>query len=411
MKRILMIADDIERWGPARLPEPLSQSGFEIAVLCAAENPLNHSSFVTRRYTLEKLKSWRAFGTTLGRAMADWTPDLIVPCDELAVVMLHYFVKRPRLTRRYLTAEQAAVLRRSIGRPEIVDAMVLKHQTRILAESLGVSVPRATVVKSISAARRAAAQIGYPVFLKSSFSWAGEGTVLCRDQGQLDKTFGALAGSPSQVRNLLRRVLARDWYHASSTVEVQQAIAGESAMYNVAALEGRVLAGFFAERCARMGTTGPSTTVSISENKECREMAEAMIAAMGASGFLAFDFMRCGSTGKMFLLECNPRPNQICHLGRKVGVDLCQALADGMSGTAIVANKSAGQSTVPLFPQVWMRDENAAHDIAQTLDVPENDRALFQFMLRSGENRGCSSRPLLEALKTHNALPAGYTFG
>lgn len=140
-------------------------------------------------------------------------------------------------------------------------------------------------------------------------------------------------------------------------------------------------------------------------------MAEAMIAAMGASGFLAFDFMRCESTGKMFLLECNPRPNQISHLGSKVGADLCQALADSMSGAAIVANKSPGQSTVPLFPQAWMRDENSARTMAQTLDVPGNDRSLFQFMLHRGENRGCTSRPLLEALKTHNALPAGYTFG
>lgn len=89
MKRVLMIATDGERWGPARLPEPLSNAGIVVAILCPTDNPLSQSSFVSHHYELDKLKSWRAFGSSLAKALADWEPDLVIPCDEIVVVMLH----------------------------------------------------------------------------------------------------------------------------------------------------------------------------------------------------------------------------------------------------------------------------------------------------------------------------------
>lgn len=406
-----MIANDSERWGPARLPEPMSKADVEVAVLCPTDNPLSQSSFASRHYSLDKLQSWRTFGLAFGKAMTDWKPDLVVPCDEMVVAMLHYFLKRPRLAARYLDARQLSTLRYSIGNIDRLDAMLLKHQTRLLAESLGLAVPRSQLVKSHVEAQNVAASFGFPVFLKSSFSWAGQGSSRCDNSEQVRTVFESLRPKTSWVKTAAKCVLARDWYPSESDIEVQKAIAGESVMYSVAALGGKMLGGLFASRVAKVSANGPSTTVAIGEHPECRWMVEKMIAAMGASGFLAFDFMKCQSTGKVFLLECNPRPNQILHLGHRVGSDLCQALADGLHGRSQPARSPTSGAVVPLFPQTWLHDELSALADVSTLDVPKNDPKLLDIMLRRGQLKGHASRNLLDLLKKQGLVSPDYTFG
>jgi Carbamoyl-phosphate synthase L chain, ATP binding domain len=411
MKRILMIAADDNRWGPVRLPQPLSESGVEVAVLCTANNPLRQSSFAARTYSLDQLKSWRKFGKKLGSVMSDWKPDLILPCDELVVAMLHYFLKRPRTASRYMNARQQAVLSLSIGKTEKLDTMILKHQTRLLAESLGVSVPKSQLVQSPAEALNAATRFGFPVFLKSSFSWAGEGSICCNNAEQLQQAYTSLRDKTSWIKALGKRALARDWYPTNCAIEVQKAIAGEAVMYSVVAYEGKVLGGLFASRAARHSATGPSTTVCLGENPACHKMTEKMIAAMGASGFLAFDFMKSEATGELFLLECNPRPNQIFHLGHKVGTNLCQALVDSLHGLSELPRSPQGSATVPLFPQLWLHDENLALAEIHTLDIPENDSKLLNFMLRLGREKGRAINRLLDLLKIQGRVPTNYTFG
>ncbi len=411
MKKILIVANDVERWGPSRLPQPLAEWGIEIAVLCSGENPLSQSSFVSCHYQLGKLKSWRDFGNVFGKVMEEWKPDLVIPCDEPVVVMLHFFLKNRNIAARYLNEQQINTLRRSIGHVDRLDAMVLKHQTRLLAESLGVPVPRSQLVTSATEAAKAAADIGFPVFLKKSFSWAGQGSIRCRDMTEVKTVFENLRSGTSWPRKMARQFFGRDWYPSDSAIEVQKEISGDSVMFSVAALEGKVLAGLFASRATRLGATGPSTIVSIGDNAQCRWAAEKMIAAMGASGFLAFDFMRCENTEDMFLLECNPRPNQICHLGRKVGVDLCRALNEGLSDLPLTAGRQTSEANVPLFPQEWLRDEQTALKLVQDMDIPATDPKLLNYMLRCGRKRGNSIESLLAALGAQTASMSDHTFG
>jgi len=127
---------------------------------------------------------------------------------------------------------------------------------------------------------------------------------------------------------------------------------------------------------------------------------------MGASGFLAFDFVQCQNTGEMFLLECNPRPNQICHLGQRVGSDLCQALADGLDGRRQPPTVPTGDAIISLFPQAWLHDEQSAPIEYSTLDVPQNDPKLLHIMLRQGKLNGCSHRKMQALLKPPGLVPS-----
>ena len=399
MKKILMIAHECERWGPARLPEPLAASGLSVAVMCAKQNPLCHSSYITRHFEMAELKSWRAFGKILRRAMTEHKADLIIPCDEPVVVMLHHFIRHETLALRYLTRAQLQVLAQSIGQRERLGAMVLKHETRLLAEMLKVAVPATVLATSAGDAVQKARGIGFPVFVKKSFSWAGRGSILCGDEKDVAKAFMMLSDSTYALKYWARRVFARDWFPATSDIEVQKAIAGDSVMYSVACWRGRVVGGLFAGRQTLTGPQGPSTVVEIGDHETCNAAATKMIASMGASGFVAFDFMRCEKTGAVFLLECNPRPNQICHLGDQVGVDLCGLLAKAMAerpGEAATANDIR---TVALFPQEWLRNEQDALSGIDHLDVPKKDSKLFNFMLQRGIDRGRSIDLLTMALK------------
>jgi D-alanine-D-alanine ligase-like ATP-grasp enzyme len=410
MKRILMIANDDERWGPARLPEPLRGAGVEVAALCGTENPLRWSSFLARHFPLDKLVSWRSFGKTLGKTLSDWQPDLLIPCDEVVVVMLHHFLKRPHLARDYFSSAQITLIARSIGNLETLDAMVLKHETHALALARGVRVPRAEVVNSAAEALITADRLGGRVYVKSSFSWGGLGTIPCNTADQVAAAFAKLASHPSLLKAAARRVLARNWYPTDNIIQVQEALMGEAVMYSVAALNGKVLDGIFARRSSRLGQTGPSTAVEIEGNADCQQVANVMIEAMGASGFLAFDFIESERDGKMYLLESNPRPNQICHLGPEIGRDLCKALAEGLEGKVKACQNTYGHVHIPLFPQAWIADEQLALAAVRSLDIPANDPALFQYMVNSGERKGRSHTKLLKALTTQGRLPQSYTF-
>jgi Carbamoyl-phosphate synthase L chain, ATP binding domain len=410
MKRVLMIADDNNRWGPARLPESLAKAGVEVAVLSATANPISHSSFVARSYSMEKLQSWRKFGKVLGSVMADWKPDLILPCDELVVAMLHHLLKNPRIASRFLDKSQLSTLQRSIGKIEMLDAMLLKYNTRCLAETLDVPVPKSKRVRTLIEAECAASGIGFPVFLKASFSWAGQGVIRCDTLEQVKTAFSTLSRKSAWIKTVAKRVLGRNWYPENITIEVQQAVAGHSVMFSIVALEGKVLGGLFARRSECVAQNGPSTTVTIGDHTECRVNAEKMVSAMGASGFLAFDFMCCEKTEHMFLLECNPRPNQIFHLGQIVGSDLCQALVDGLNGHRQPALIPRGEAIIPLFPQAWMQNEKTALAQLRDLDVPKNDSKLLNFMLRRGEAEGHASHRLVDVLKGQGMVPANYTF-
>ena len=276
---------------------------------------------------------------------------------------------------------------------------------------MGAPVPKSKLVRTPTEAECAALSIGFPVFLKASFSWAGQGVIRCDTLEQVKTAFSNLSGKSSWIKTVAKHVLARNWYPENIAIEVQQAVAGHSVMFNIVALEGKVLGGLFARRSECVAQNGPSTTVTIGDHAECRWSAEKMVTAMGASGFLAFDFMCCEKTGKMFLLECNPRPNQIFHLGQKVGANLCQALVDGLNGRQQPALIPHGEAVIPLFPQAWMQNEKTAFAQLRDLDVPKNDSKLLNFMLRRGANEGHASHRLVDVLKGQGMVPANYTFG
>jgi Carbamoyl-phosphate synthase L chain, ATP binding domain len=378
-----MVAQEAGRWGPARLMAPLTQAGFRLAVLCPASNPIGHSSHSHMQFDLPKIQSWKKFVKILSDAFEQWRPRLIIACDEQIVAMLHFVVRRKLAGKRIISDRLLRILLESLGTPQYFDAMMLKSDTRELATTLGVPVPRGGCVSSQAEAIERANEIGYPVFVKKSFSWAGQGTISCSSDAEVKAAYISMNPHRSWARETVRAFLGRQWYPTSSSTEVQHACAGDSVMFNAVAWKGQYLGGFFGAREQTTKINGPSTIVRLSGNSVCEDIARKLVAATGITGFCAFDFIWDETKKTATLLECNPRPNQVGHLGDRIGVDLCTALAKACKGEFPSIVSPQVSAIIPLFPQEWMRDEENAVRLKDTLDIPKNDTKLLQFILNS----------------------------
>jgi hypothetical protein len=178
--------------------------------------------------------------------------------------------------------------------------------------------------------------------------------------------------------------LHRDWFPGTSDLTVQAYVSGQPAMACAAALSGRSLAVLTGFTEQLIGGTGPSSIVRLSEHAGMVSATTAMISAFGASGFISFDFV-IDADGHEHLLECNPRPIQLFHLGPMVGVNLAESLKQALSGdvrdSPIVVKGEA--ATVALFPHEWYRMSDSPALAQAYHDVPWEDPRLLKAIVDS----------------------------
>ena len=379
---ILIVAFEAGRWGPARLVKPLVAAGFSVAALCPTDNAVARTGFLDRHFPLRSVKSSRHIEARLAEAMAAWQPDLIVPADERVVACLHALVRRAgegKVGR--LSAADVAIIVRSLGNPDRFDAMLFKSSTVQVARDAGVRVPDGGTVRGVDDAVALADRVEYPVYVKTSFSWAGNGVTLCRDASAVAAAVAA-AHAPRRtgLRGMIRRMLSRDWYPTAGDIDIQKAVDGSPAMYCVLAIGGKVVAGFAGEARQTSSATGPSSVVWIGAHDAMARASATMVGALGITGFVGFDFMLEHGTGAAYLLECNPRPIQVGHLGARIGVDLGAALAAAMRGET-VRTQPEQEAVVRLFPQEWRRDPTSLDRDTADCDVPWDDPSLVREMI------------------------------
>ncbi len=384
-RNLLMIAFDGGRWGSARLVKPLSEAGFRVAALCPSDNPLAQTRFLDERFALTQLRSSRRFEARLAEVMRAWRPGLIVPCDERAVACLHAVVRRARSGFNVgLTREAMQVIMASMGDPERFNQTLMKSDTLRLARELGLTIPDSACVASKADAIVEASRIGYPVYVKSSFSWSGNGVRLCRDADEVAEAIDAAwPRRPTPLRDWLRRVVHRDWYPNRAPIDVQQAINGRPAMTCAVAVDGRVLASFAGVALQTCAANGPSSIAWVGPHVGMERASAEMIAALGFTGFVGFDFIIDSQTGEHYLLECNPRPIPICHLGKRIGVDLCAALAAELSGGRQEPATVVGEETIVLFPNEWQRHPEGLANTKYYIDIPFGDPPLMSSMVQA----------------------------
>ena len=379
---VLIVVIEAGRFGPARLPQVLSQAGLEVAALCPGDNLLAKSQFLKRQFELPPYRSLRLLARSLAQTIAECQPRFIIPGDEQVVALLHRLVRLgdasplPKAARDLVMA--------SLGDPAHYEAMLMKSDTLALAREIGVRVPPGGTVATGDDAVAMAETIGYPVFVKKSFSWAGQGVVRCETAAEVRAAFGQRGGLVTRLKAVVRRALGRDWFPTDTRTDVQGAINGEPVLFCALAWQGRMIGGFAGTKLELSYPNGPSAAVQICHEPKLAEVAEKMIAALGCTGFVSFDFMVDYASGKRKLIECNPRPVPVSHLGSRVGVDLPAELAALLRGAAPRQTPLLPSThlDVLLFPHAL---DTSRHRPGRFADLPIGDPGLLRHI--TGETR------------------------
>jgi hypothetical protein len=380
LPRVLLFAIQTSHAGSCRLPKLFEEAGFRVGILALRSSLLQSSRHVHERFRLPARRFEPLIRSGVEKAFAIFRPDIIVPCDERAVSIVNYWVGGGRRTTP-LSAGIRQCLTASLGSLQRLPERNSKLRVLELARSIGVRSPREVKVTSLAECVQAAETFGYPMMLKLSHGAGGNGVRHCKTPSELEAAFRRFERSYSPFKAWRRRVQRRDWFGSQYDIIAQEFIPGIPAMSCAASFAGRTLSIItgFAERVSER--MGPATIVRITDIPEIRQMTEKMVKAFEATGFMSFDFIVDESAGAV-LLECNPRPTQIMHLGSLVGVDLAASFRGALAGThGAPCEFPQGECKVAFFPQEWKRDPESPLLVTGFHDVPWEDPALLRAIL------------------------------
>lgn len=366
----VLILSTREWFGSARLPQALTRVGFEVASLSFAGALVTKSRHVVQHFVLPDAQDDEALLTVIRDTLAAYAPELVIPGDDPAVELLH------ALAARLLVSEPnsgvVACLRRSLGNPQHYAEVQSRRGLHRIALELGLRTPAQGVITDLAEAQAFAVQHGFPLVVKAENTCAGFGTRICKDEVELAACLAYFAG----------RFGGRG--QGKPTLTVQRFIVGRTAMRAIVAAEGDVLGGLSAIKVeTHPAPTGPSTVVDFFENQEMERAVVALCRAFALAGFASFDFIVEETSGAAYLIELNPRPVPICHLGGTFGDDLALLLWQRWVGSPATPLARDPRRRVALFPQEWIRRPQSAHIAAEFHDVPWEDPGLVHALVEN----------------------------
>ncbi|HZS37240.1 MAG TPA: hypothetical protein VFF06_10450 [Polyangia bacterium] len=350
---------------PARLPRVLARAGCRVSVLCPPGAPLASTRFADERIAAPaELPAYvDALAEHLERA-GDRYRWLLITDDPLL----------DALARR--RAEPWIAARLPIdGRSRFAALLASKADFTDAAAAAGLPIPASRVCASLSGARAAAAEIGFPVMLKKSLSFAGLGVRAAADDAELARAFLELDdGAPL--------VLQR--FH-------QGRIGNSVVLFQ----EGRPICWMSAYKSRTWpGPFGPSSARQFMSHADVEPILAAFGALTGYHGFGAVDWVCDAVTGRLVILEFNARPVPTIHMSRLAGVDFSSSIAAMLAGRAEVQRppERAPGPIVRMFPEDVYRaaTEKQPLELAGLLpwpgrysDVPWSDPPLLAWHLRA----------------------------
>jgi carbamoyl-phosphate synthase large subunit len=371
----------------ARLAKPLRDVGFQVAVLCPSSSIVATTRHVDRRFCLKGPRLGRTILSSLTGVVNMWGPDLIVAGDQETTLFLQRVVELAAAGRLpHVNQDVLATITRSLGDLAGYRTARSKIAQHAIMTELGFATPVQTIVESVDQAVELARLMTYPVVLKLDGRYGGDGVAICRTDDDIRSAWGRFRpGTRNRdylktvTRRLLGDELGQAWACADAKIIVQQFIPGTPATHCLVAYQGEVLTGFSAvAEQANPWPHGPSTVVRLIENSTMRAASAALIRRLGLTGFAGLDFILEAGASSPWFLECNPRLTQICHLGRYVGRDLCDALFHRLNSQAWTAGDFRADAVVALFPQEWMRDPISPYFESAIHDVPWDDPGFIE---------------------------------
>lgn len=353
--RLLLIAS-IDAIGVARLPALFAKSGYRISVLGPPRISARRSRYVSEHVPASGDPKGVAIAAQNHVAEAAGAYDWVLFVDEpvLLAAVDHCFTGP--LAPWFPFPRDA----------ETVGTITSKIRFLQAASAAGLAVPEHRICADAGGALQSADQIGYPVIVKSSRGLAGSGLTFATSHADLGKQFAQASSNGERM--------------------VQQIIEGESGSTSVLYDHGRPLCWF----SYLMQQTWPNRFSSacvakIFDHPDIEPLVSGVGAITRFHGLAGIDWMRDRKTGRLVLLELNPRPTPTYHLGRYAGVDFSQALSGLRTGNPTVQRPTGADAEIPMFPQMLYKSVEArspASFLQTFADAPWDEPQILLGQLR-----------------------------
>ena len=355
----------------AKLAMALGKGGFSVAVVARAAHLVRKVRAVDAHYLLGSF----APPVSIANAIADWAPDILVPCDDPAVDHLHALHKHAVANRRSMVVD---LIERSLGDPRYFAITARRSAFSEVAASAPCAMPETMSVRDEDDLRAKIARATFPQVLKSDFSWGGRGTWVTRSPDEALSKFSSLIRPLDWPRTVKRALVEKDpsaivtrAKHTAPRVILQRYIEGQPANRAVVCWRGEVLAGLSVAALHVAYENGPATMVRIVEHDEMARIASRFVRELQISGYCGFDFVIERNSGRAFLIEMNPRATPVCHLSVGKNRDLISPLFAKLTAVSQRSDIPVVEGdTVALFPNEWWRDPSSAYLQSAYHDVP-----------------------------------------
>ncbi len=368
----------------ARLAEAFAGVGAEVEVLLPIGHVAAKSRFVARTHAYDPLFPLGV----LARAVAQAAPDLVVPCDDRALMQL--------LALR----GNDALLARSLGELASYPTLMTRRDFICAARGAGLLAPETVRIDLESELAAGLRETGYPAVLKVDGSWGGDGTAVVHDADAARAAYARLAATPSRGRSVMRAILRKDPHFLRDAlrppvfaVNLQAFVPGKPATSAFACWKGRVLASIHMDVLETVHARGPA---SVMRRVDCPRMEQAAVQLaerFGLSGLHGLDFVR-DDRGRPHLIEMNPRATQASAFALGPGHDLAAALVGCFNPSACRPRPLlTGNPVIALFPQEWRRDPASPWLHSAYPDVPWDDPEVLRACLAPGQAPPERQRP------------------
>jgi carbamoyl-phosphate synthase large subunit len=216
-----------------------------------------------------------------------------------------------------------------------LDAIVRGEDRQVFRDtmkSLGIATARGEIANSLEEAEKIAAEIGYPVVVRPAYTMGGTG--------------GGFAQNPDEIQTIVSRGLAAS---PARQVLIEESVAGweELELEVVRDVKNQMITVCFIENVDPMGIhtgdsfcTAPMLTISPELQKRLQEYAYKIVEAIGVVGGTNVQFAHDPKTGRVVVIEINPRTSRSSALASK---------ATGFP-IALVSAKLAGGMTLDELP-------------------------------------------------------------
>jgi len=262
---------------------------------------------------------------------------------------------------------------------DAIEAAEDRGRFRELMVSAGLECPPSRAVRSLEEARLAAAEVGYPVMLRPSYTLGGGGTGIVTDPAGLDRAV-ALGLAASPLGEVLVEASVVGWKEFE--LEVMRDHAGNAVI--VCSIENIDPMGVHTGDSA---TVAPAQTLSDPEYQAMRDEAIRCLAAVGVeTGGSNVQFAVDPETGRRLIIEMNPRVSRSSALASKAtGFPIAKIAALLAVGFTLdeIANDITGKTPASFEPALdYVVVKFPRFDFAK---FPDADDALGTSMRSVGE--------------------------